>query len=112
MHHNSRHDGHDDDMRRDHDAGHPPPRFLTALPVYNEVRHVTSVLDEVVKHASEVLVVDDGSTDGTRELLALRDDVSVVSHPKNRGYGAALRTAFEYVGAAAPQLHCLNTPQA
>jgi len=72
------------------------PRFLTALPVFNESKHVTSVLDEVVKYATDVLVVDDGSTDGTRELLAARGDISVVLHPQNRGYGAALQTAFEY----------------
>ena len=72
------------------------PRFLTALPVYNECRHVTSVLDEVVKYAADVLVVDDGSTDCTRKLLAERDDVDVVVHPENRGYGAALQTAFDY----------------
>ncbi|MGI9427297.1 MAG: glycosyltransferase family 2 protein [Bythopirellula sp.] len=72
------------------------PRFLTALPVFNEAKHVTSVLDEVVKYASDVLVVDDGSTDGTRDLLALREDIDVVLHEKNQGYGAALQTAFQY----------------
>ncbi|NOZ41463.1 MAG: glycosyltransferase family 2 protein [Planctomycetes bacterium] len=72
------------------------PRFLTALPVFNEVQHVTDVLDEVAKYAGDVLVVDDGSTDGTRELLAERDDIHVILHEKNRGYGAALHTAFEY----------------
>lgn len=71
-------------------------RFLTALPVFNEVRHVTEVLDEVAKYASDVLVVDDGSTDGTRELLEARNDISLVVHEQNRGYGAALLTAFEY----------------
>lgn len=71
-------------------------RFLTALPVYNEVNHVTEVLDQVVRNAQDVLVVDDGSTDGTRELLATRSDVIVVSHSQNRGYGAALHTAFDY----------------
>jgi dolichol-phosphate mannosyltransferase len=71
-------------------------RVLTALPVYNEARHVTAVLDEVVKSADSVLVVDDGSTDGTHDLLVARRDVIVVSHDKNRGYGAALKTAFEY----------------
>ena len=49
------------------------PRFLTALPVYNEHSHVNPVLDEVVRYAGDVLVVDDGSTDGTRELLAARE---------------------------------------
>lgn len=72
------------------------PRFLTALPVFNEAKHVTSVLDEVVKYAADVLVVDDGSTDGTRELLAQRDDITVLLHDENRGYGAALQTAFEF----------------
>lgn len=72
------------------------PRFLTALPVYNEVAHVNAVLDEVLRYSRDVLVVDDGSTDGTRELLARREDVRVVPHGRNRGYGAALMTAFDY----------------
>ena len=73
-----------------------PVRFLTALPVYNEARHVSQVLDEVVQHADDILVVDDGSTDGTQNLLAARTDISVVRHDRNRGYGAALKTAFDY----------------
>lgn len=71
-------------------------RYLTALPVYNEVRHVGPVLDEVLRYSPDVLVVDDGSTDGTTELLAQRTDIQCARHPKNRGYGAALRTALDY----------------
>jgi dolichol-phosphate mannosyltransferase len=77
----------------------PSPRFLTALPVYNEYSHVSPVLDEVVRHAGDVLVVDDGSTDGTRNLLATRTDIRTIRHPVNRGYGAALKTAFDYAVA-------------
>ncbi|MEY3205435.1 MAG: hypothetical protein RLZZ21_1766 [Planctomycetota bacterium] len=69
-------------------------RFLTALPVYNEAAHVGNVLDEVLTVTPDVLVVDDGSTDGTSDLLAARDDVRVVRHAINAGYGAALATAF------------------
>ncbi|HEX4414128.1 MAG TPA: glycosyltransferase family 2 protein [Lacipirellulaceae bacterium] len=72
------------------------PRVLTALPVYNEVGHVNPVLDEVVRYASDVLVVDDGATDGTSALLDARNDIRVLRHAKNRGYGAALKTAFDY----------------
>jgi len=67
--------------------------YLTALPVFNEVAHVSAVLDEVRKQSPHVLVVDDGSTDGTSDLLAARSDIRVVRHPVNRGYGAALATA-------------------
>ncbi len=74
----------------------PTSRFLTALPVFNEVQSVDAVLDEVLQHSADVLVVDDGSADGTRELLERRSDVQVVRHPENRGYGAALLTAFQY----------------
>ncbi len=71
-------------------------RFLTALPVYNEIRYVDQVINQVLQFSPKVLVVDDGSTDGTSELLARRDDIQVVHHPKNRGYGAALQTAFDH----------------
>jgi glycosyltransferase involved in cell wall biosynthesis len=72
------------------------PRFLTALPVYNEADHVNPVLDEVTRYATDVLVVDDGSTDGTSELLTARVGIQTIRHETNRGYGAALGTAFEY----------------
>lgn len=71
-------------------------RCLTALPVFNEVRHVNRVLDEVLRYCPEVLVVDDGSTDGTADLLRARGDVRLVTHAENRGYGAALLSAFDY----------------
>ncbi|TVS17406.1 MAG: glycosyltransferase family 2 protein [Planctomycetaceae bacterium] len=71
-------------------------RSLTALPVFNEVGHVTAVLDRVALYSSKVLVVDDGSTDGTAELLDARADVVVVRHKSNRGYGAALQSAFRF----------------
>ncbi len=70
--------------------------WLAALPVYNEAQYVNEILDQVVQFADSVLVVDDGSTDGTAELLADRDDVTVIRHETNRGYGAALHTAFEH----------------
>ena len=71
-------------------------RWLAALPVYNEVGYVDHVLDEVLKFASNVLAVNDGSNDGTGELLDRRNDIAVVHHDQNQGYGAALRTAFQY----------------
>ncbi|HPP51647.1 MAG TPA: glycosyltransferase family 2 protein [Thermoguttaceae bacterium] len=71
-------------------------RVLTALPVYNEAAHVEAVLDAVLGYCPEVLVVDDGSTDGTEGLLARRKDIYCIRHPKNLGYGAALRTAFRF----------------
>ena len=71
-------------------------RFLTALPVFNEAAHVDTVLDRVRQFSEHVLVVDDGSTDGTSDRLASRDDIAVLTHPHNRGYGAALMTAFQY----------------
>ena len=76
-------------------------RTLTALPIYNEAGHVERVLGETLRYSPEVLVVDDGSTDGTSELLAARHDIRLVRHPHNRGYGAGLRTALISLSAAA-----------
>jgi dolichol-phosphate mannosyltransferase len=71
------------------------------VPVYNEAAHVDELLQAI--HASpvrkEVIIVDDGSTDGTREKLQAlppMDDVTLVFHEKNCGKGAAIRTALAY----------------
>ncbi len=71
------------------------PRVLVAIPVYNEEKYVTRVLERVRPHAKDVLVIDDGSTDETPMLLA-RQPVEVIRHAENRGYGRSLRDAFRW----------------
>jgi dolichol-phosphate mannosyltransferase len=75
-------------------------QVLTAIPVHNEEAYIEAVLAEVLRHAGDVVVVDDGSTDRTPELLRKFPAVRVIRHPTNRGYGAGLRSAFEYTLAA------------
>jgi glycosyltransferase involved in cell wall biosynthesis len=72
------------------------------MPVYNEVATVRQAIDEVmaadIGMDIELIVVDDGSTDGTREILTgttWPSSVRVLEHPHNRGKGAAVRTALE-----------------
>jgi glycosyltransferase involved in cell wall biosynthesis len=68
------------------------------MPCYNEVETVESCVSAVLQSpwVSELIIVDDGSTDGTRSVLAnLKDDrVRVILHERNSGKGAALRTGF------------------
>ena len=71
------------------------------VPVYNEAAHLDELLRAI--HASpvkkEIIIVDDGSTDGTREKLRSlppMDDVTVIFHENNCGKGAAIRTALAY----------------
>ncbi|HMP01922.1 MAG TPA: glycosyltransferase family 2 protein [Gemmatales bacterium] len=74
-------------------------KTLTAIPVYNEARYLDAVLAEVRKFSSEILVVNDGSTDETPSLLARHRDLHLVVHRQNRGYGAAIRSAFAFAQA-------------
>lgn len=71
-------------------------RILTALPVFNEESHITDVLSAVRRFADDILVVDDGSSDRTGEILAKEPGIEVLTHAQNQGYGAALRSAFHY----------------
>ena len=73
------------------------------MPVYNESATIMEITAKVMAvnsgHAKELIIVDDASTDGTRDLLESllgRNEVRVVFHDRNRGKGAAIRTALEH----------------
>ena len=75
-----------------------PLTLSVVIPVYNEAATVREILRRVRASpiATQIVVVDDGSDDGTREILAQESgpDLSVILHERNRGKGAALRTGF------------------
>lgn len=75
-------------------------KISVIIPVYNEKNTIAEILRrvEAMGVASEILIVDDGSTDGTREILSgyRQDDlVRIILHEKNEGKGAAVRTGIE-----------------
>ncbi len=81
----------------------PQPLTLTVvIPCYNEVNTVEQVLDDVraVGLANEIIIVDDGSTDGTRDVLQRIEEkrfpeVRIIYHSHNQGKGAAVITGFK-----------------
>ena len=77
-------------------------KITVIIPAYNEKHTIQEIVRRVqaMKMVEEILIVDDGSTDGTREILSEMDgknNVRVVLHEKNQGKGAAVRTG---IGAA------------
>lgn len=75
-------------------------KLSVIIPVYNEVENIEEILKRVkaTKKAAEIIVVDDGSQDGTRDLLKKLDGkekVRVILHEKNQGKGAAVRTGMD-----------------
>jgi glycosyltransferase involved in cell wall biosynthesis len=70
------------------------------IPAYNEKNTIAEIVQRVraVEMHEQIIIVDDGSTDGTREVLEglpKFDDLIILYHPVNRGKGAAVRTAIE-----------------
>ncbi|GAB4191857.1 MAG: glycosyltransferase family 2 protein [Coleofasciculaceae cyanobacterium] len=78
------------------------PEFSLVLPVYNEEGAIAATLDElqtILRSAGcdyEIITVNDGSSDRTGEILRDRSDVRLIEHPRNRGYGAALKTGIRH----------------
>jgi glycosyltransferase involved in cell wall biosynthesis len=75
-------------------------RVLIAVPVFNEAKYVDRVLDKIRQYWPDVLVVDDGSTDGTGEMLSARSDIRLIRRKENRGYGQSLIDAFALADGA------------
>lgn len=77
-------------------------KLSVIVPVYNEKKTIQEILNRVQKMqlADEIVIVDDGSTDGTREILENyfdKEPFRVIFHEKNRGKGAAIRTGLQAV---------------
>ena len=71
--------------------------LTVVIPAYNEEHGLTKVLPELsenLKNGWEVIVVDDGSTDKTAEIVKGYEKIRLVKHPYNKGYGAALKTGI------------------
>lgn len=69
-------------------------RFAILIPVYNHAEAVAGVIERARELGLPILVVDDGSTDGTAERLRKIAGITLISHRENRGKGAAILTAF------------------
>ena len=70
-------------------------RLCVLVPVYNNAATIGQVLERVHPFVPDILVVDDGCTDGTPDVLAgLSIPIKLLRHPLNQGKGAALRTGF------------------
>ena len=70
-------------------------KVVCVIPAYNEEKNITKVVSSVSPYVDEVIVVNDNSKDQT-DLLARKSSAIVITHPINRGQGAALQTGNEY----------------
>lgn len=69
---------------------------LVAIPVFNELQYIDDILRAIHKYSENVLIVDDGSTDGSSEVLKKYTYIHLITHRKNIGYGRSLIDAFRF----------------
>ncbi len=69
---------------------------LIALPAYNEKKEISVIISKIKKYDLDILVIDDGSTDGTQEQLSKIENINTIVHEKNLGYGQTIIDAFKY----------------
>ena len=69
-------------------------KITIGIPAYNEEKNIAKIITKLKKITASIIVCDDGSSDMTSEI-AKNLGVIVISHKKNMGYGAAIRTIFE-----------------
>lgn len=69
---------------------------LIALPAFNEKKDIGFIISQIKKYDLDILVIDDGSTDGTQEQLSKIDNINTIVHEENLGYGYTINDAFKY----------------
>lgn len=79
------------------------PRVVVAMPAYNEERYIGTLVLKARKYTDEVMVIDDGSTDGTAEISRLAG-AKVISHSKNKGKGVAVQSILGEVKKKIPDV--------
>ena len=72
-----------------------PQKWAVIVPTYNNHKTLKRVLDSVLEHTTDIIIVNDGCTDATPEILNQYPHLVVVHHPKNSGKGLALRNGFK-----------------
>ncbi len=70
------------------------PKVIAAIPCFNMERSIRNIISRARKHVDGVIVIDDGSHDGTAQA-AVAAGAFVISHATNRGYGEAIKSCFE-----------------
>jgi glycosyltransferase involved in cell wall biosynthesis len=65
------------------------------VPTYNNEKTIGKVIEDILKFSNHVIIVNDGSTDGTKKILKKYDSLEIISYPENQGKGYALRKGFE-----------------
>jgi len=68
-------------------------KITIGIPAYNEEKNIAKIIVQLKKVADQILVCDDGSTDSTSEIAESLGAI-VIKHPKNLGYGSAIRSIF------------------
>ena len=71
-------------------------KTLIALPAFNEKKDIGLIISQIKKYDLDILVIDDGSTDGTQEQLSKIDNINTIVHEENLGYGHTINDAFKY----------------
>ena len=70
--------------------------ICVVIPTYNNAGTLSKVIIDVLKYCEDVIVVNDGSTDGTSDLLELIPGLQLIEYTPNKGKGVALRTGLQY----------------
>lgn len=71
-------------------------RYLLVLPAFNQRDHISEIICEVKKYDVEILAIDDGSTDGTGQILSEIKSINKIYNKNNLGYGQTLINSFQY----------------